>query len=83
MVFGPTFGDELRAVGLGDGLVWDDAGVRGGEALSPVDRIKFDAVVAAHEPQASLAIPVEPPLAANEIEKLRSLIERLTEQGAL
>jgi hypothetical protein len=83
MVFGPTFGDELRAAGLGDGLVWDDAGVRGGEALSPVDRIKLNAVVAAHEPQAQQTAVVEPPLEADEILKLRSLIERLTEQGAL
>ena len=61
MVFGETFGDEIRAAGLG-GLpfTWDADGVYSRENLTAAENTALDAVIAAHDP-AKLA-PVKHPV---------------------
>lgn len=45
-----TFGDELRAAGLGEGLTWDAEAVYGWTGLSEADQLTLDEVIAAHDP---------------------------------
>lgn len=52
MTFGPTFGDELIAAGLG-GLPFSwcgDGSTHGAEALTPSQQAALQAVIAAHDP---------------------------------
>lgn len=71
MMFGETFGDEIRAAGLG-GLpfIWDSGGFIGGrENLTAAENATLDAVIAAHDPAATI-----PPLTRRQriVERLRA-----------
>ena len=52
MQIGKTFGNELAAQGLGDGLSWDEetGEIFGRENLNVADKAKLDDVIAAHDP---------------------------------
>lgn len=82
MKYAPHLGDELRAVGLGDGILWTKESVFGRESLSEVDKLKLDVVLASHDP-ARVPVPAEPPLGEAERKLLRKLIKQLQQQGAL
>lgn len=75
MKFGPTFGNELIAAGLGNGLAWTSEDLFGRDSLSPADQAKLDAVIAAHDPTK--------PASANERRIYWStLINRLSDEQA-
>ena len=60
MRIGQNIFDELKAAGLGDGMVitigGTEADISGVGNLSAADRVKFDAVIAAHVPESLLDI---------------------------
>lgn len=75
---GPTFGDELRAQGLGEGLIWDpETGhIDGVESLTATDQNKLKTVVAAHD-------PTRPAVPNHLSEALDVLIQAMVDEGAL
>lgn len=54
MTFGPTFGQELAAVGLGPGLSWTADEIFGRETLTLQQNDLLDKVIAAHDPTKTL-----------------------------
>lgn len=54
MRFGPMFGQELAAVGLGAGLSWTEDEIFGREGLTLQQNDLLDQVIAAHDPTKTL-----------------------------
>jgi hypothetical protein len=51
VIYGPTFGDELVAAGLGGlPISWSPYDLSGRENLTPTQNTQLDAVIAAHDP---------------------------------
>lgn len=58
VLYGPTFGDEVIAAGLG-GLpfAWSETEIYGRENLTAEQNADLDAVIAAHDPTKTVYVP--------------------------
>jgi len=61
VLYGPTFGDEQIAAGLGGiPITWSPSEIYGRENLTAQQNADLDAVIAAHDPTAQWVKPLSP-----------------------